>query len=85
MKIKFSVTEANLDAGYCTISVVGPDGVAHPVTVDTSRIALSSEDTEVMLSNTLYQIARAFIEQQYPLPAPKPEALNAMVGKTYEF
>ncbi len=85
MKTKFSVTEVNLDGGYCVISVVGPDGVAHPVTVDTSRIALSSEDTEVMLTNTLYQIAKGFLEFQYPLPAPKPEALNEMVGKTYEF
>lgn len=85
MKIKFTVVEADLDAGYCVISVLGPDGVAHPVTVDTSRVSVGAEDSELMLSNTLAQIAKDFLDRQYPLPAPKPVALSGMVGKTYEF
>ena len=85
MKVKYTVTEVDLEAGFCVVSVLGPDGVAHPVTIDTSRICLSSDDSEVMLSNTIFQIASAFLDDKYPLPAPKPLALADMVGKTYEF
>lgn len=85
MKIKYTVTELNLAAGFCVISVLGPDGVAHDVTVDTARIAVSEADTEAMLSNTLAQVANDFLQRQYPLPSPQPLVLEQMVGKTYEF
>lgn len=84
MITKFSVKDANLEAGFCTLTLIGPDNVAHDVRVDTTQIAVTSEDTELQLKNTLGQIASTALEQLYPAPKPKPSALLQMVGKSYE-
>lgn len=84
MITKFSVKDADLDAGFCTLVLTGPDNVTHEVKVDTTQIAVSADDTELQLKHTLGQIASMALEQLYPAPKPKPLALLEMVGKNYE-
>lgn len=83
METSFTVTEVNLAAGFCIVSAVGPDGVAHSLTIDTATIAVSSHDTEAMLTHTLSQVVKQEIGRLYPAPAPQPAFLEQMVGKTY--
>lgn len=84
MIVKFSVKDADLDAGFCTLALTGPDNVVHDVRVDTTQIAVTAQDTELQLKNTLAQIAAVALDQLYPAPKPKPLALLEMVGKSYE-
>lgn len=79
----FTVTEANLAAGFCLVSTSGPDGVAHELTIPIASIAINSNDTELMLQHTISQLVLRELEILYPAPLPQPAALEQMVGKTY--
>lgn len=84
MKIKFTIKEVNLDAGFCIVSAAGPDGVVHDFTIDTTRISVTPQDTEKQLANTISQVLNMELEAMYPAPRPKPTALQQMAGKSYE-
>lgn len=80
---KFTVKSVDYDIGICEVDIHLPNGGIDTIVINPYQIAVTNDDTEAQLMNTILQIVDRRMHELYPPEPPKPAALLGMVGRMF--
>lgn len=79
----FTVIEVDYDVGVCKVCIDLPNGEQDIIPIDPYSICASDDATEAQLRDAISQLVEIRMQQLFPPPAPHPQALLDMIGKSY--
>lgn len=82
-EIRYIIKDVDFSTGIVEVDFTLKDESVETAYIEIQSIAISDEDTELQLQNTISEIVYNHFIQFYPPPLPKPKAILGMKGKHY--
>ena len=85
MRVKYSVTKVDLEAGFVTVHVEYEGGITGDYAIEVQSFSVSNNDPEQYLKVALDSLVRDIAKAAFPPPQLEPPALLNLLGWANEF